>query len=133
MSLPKTQKLISLLMLCGNKRSYIIKQTCRAQKAQKVKFFSGNFLLKLRISTSNNYWCLKKFLTETLHFSGCWLFLKKWNNEIVVINIITPSYNFKSPIKVYPPHKSKKKFCPHKIFANFQIKSPHFVSTFLKW
>ena len=27
---------------------------------------------------------LKKFLTETLHISGCWLFLKKWNNEIAV-------------------------------------------------
>ena len=28
---------------------------------------------------------LKKFLKETLHFSRCWLFLKKWNNESFVI------------------------------------------------
>ena len=24
------------------------------------------------------------------------------------------------------PHKSKKKFCPHKILVNFQIKFPHY-------
>ena len=36
-----------------------------------------------------------KFLKATLHFFGCWLFLKKWNNKIVLINI-TPSYNFNS-------------------------------------
>ena len=27
---------------------------------------------------------LNKFLEETLHFFGCWLFLKKLNNESVV-------------------------------------------------
>ena len=25
---------------------------------------------------------------------------------------------------VYPPHKSKTEFCPHKMLAIFQIKSP---------
>ena len=67
---------------------------------------------------------VKKFLKETLHFSaGCWLFLKKWNNEGVYYSphiILTP------PIEVYFPHKCKKKFGPHKILANFQIKSPHY-------
>ena len=30
------------------------------------------------------------------------------------------------PIEVYPPNKCKKKFCPHKILTNFQIKSSHY-------
>ena len=67
---------------------------------------------------------VKKFLKETLNFSaGCWLFLKKWNNEGVYYSphiILTP------PIEVYFPHKCKKKIGQHKILANFQIKSPHY-------
>ena len=68
---------------------------------------------------------LKIFLRETLHFAGCWLFLKKWNNEGVVINI-TPPYSFNSPHTSISPRKCKKNFCPHKILANFQIKSPDY-------
>ena len=40
---------------------------------------------------------LKKFFKETLHFCRCWLFLKKWNNESVVMllpHIILSSQNF---------------------------------------
>ena len=33
---------------------------------------------------------LKKFLKETLYFSGCWLFLNKWIKESVVTNITPP-------------------------------------------
>ena len=62
----------------------------------------------------------KKFLKERLHFSGCWLFLKKWNNESIVISI-TPPYIFNSPVKVY-----KKKLYLYKILAIFQMKSPHY-------
>ena len=65
------------------------------------------------------------FLKKTLYFSGCWLFLNKWNDESVVTNI-TPPYNFNSPHRGLSPHKCKKKFCPHKILANFEIKSPHY-------
>ena len=65
---------------------------------------------------------LKIFLKETLQISGCCLFLKKWNNEIVVINI-TPLYNFN--LEVYPPRNLKKNFAP-KTLANFKIKSPHY-------
>ena len=56
---------------------------------------------------------LKNFLTETLHFSGCWLFLKKSNNEIVVINI-TP------PIEVYPPTNVRKNFFAAKFWQIFK-------------
>ena len=52
----------------------------------------------------------KEFLKETLHFSGCWLFLKKWNNESVVTNIILPT--------------NVRKNVPMKFLENFQIKSP---------
>ena len=37
-----------------------------------------------------------------------------------------PPYNFNSPHRGLSPHKCKKKFCPHKILANFEIKSPHY-------
>ena len=63
---------------------------------------------------------LKKFFTETLLFSGCWLFLKKWNNEAVVINvtrliILTP------PIEVYPPTNLRKNFVPTKFCQVFKL------------
>ena len=68
---------------------------------------------------------LKKFLKETFHFSGCWLFIKKWDNEGVVFNN-TPPYNFNSPHRGLSPHKYMNIFCPNKILANFQIQSPHY-------
>ena len=61
---------------------------------------------------------LKKFIKETLYFSGYRLFLNKWNDESVVAN---KSY---SPYRVLSPYKCKKKLCPYKILANFQIKPP---------
>ena len=89
-----------------------------------MKFFLTNFLINLRILASNNYWCIhiSEFFTETLHFSGCWLFLKKWDNEIVVTNITTSILSWASHRDLFL-HKSKKKNCLHKILANFQIKS----------
>ena len=35
-----------------------------------------------------------------------------------------PPYNFNSPHRCLSPHKSKKKFCSHKILADFEIKLP---------
>ena len=49
---------------------------------------------------------LNKFIKETLYFSGWKLFLNRSNNENVVTNVTSPLF--------------KKKFCPHKILANFQ-------------
>ena len=51
------------------------------------------------------------------------MFLKKWNNE-TSNKYYSPPYNFNSPHRGLSPHKCKKKFCPHKILRNFQIKSP---------
>ena len=56
-----------------------------------------------------------KFLKETLHFSGCWPFLKKWNNESVVSNKCCSPYRvilFSTPpppsIEGYPPQMKEK-------------------------
>ena len=57
---------------------------------------------------------LKKFLKETLHFSERWLFLKKWNNAHRGLSC----------------HKCKKKFCHHKVLANFHIKALLFFILF---
>ena len=38
--------------------------------------------------------------------------------------MLLPHIMLTSPINSH--HKSKKKFCPHKILANFKIKSPHY-------
>ena len=65
---------------------------------------------------------LKKFLRETLHFDGSWLFLEKLNNESVVnivINIIPHLF-----LEVYPTTNERKKFYHHKILANFYVNSP---------
>ena len=51
--------------------------------------------------------------------------VNKWNNENVVENV-APPYNVNSPHRGLLLHKCKKNFCPHKSFANFQIKSPHY-------
>ena len=68
---------------------------------------------------------LKKFFKKTLHFSGCWMLLKKWNNKTIVINITSP-YNFTSTHRGLSPLKCKKKNCLQKILGNFQIMSPHY-------
>ena len=70
---------------------------------------------------------LKKLLRETLHFCGCWLFLKKWNNESVecsnmVINVTSP-FVFNSPHRGLSCHKYRKKFFHHNILENLDIKS----------
>ena len=58
-------------------------------KRQRV---SKNSYLKLkswiwgyRQVTTDAFTFPEKLLKEALHFFGCWLFLKKWNNETVVI------------------------------------------------
>ena len=48
-------------------------------------FFSKTEIVNLRIPASDAFTFTKKNLKETIHFSGCWLFLKKWNHESVVI------------------------------------------------
>ena len=68
---------------------------------------------------------LKKFLREALHFSGCWLFLKKWNNESVVINI-TPHLILTPPIQVYPPTNVRKIFVSTKLWQICKLSSPHY-------
>ena len=68
---------------------------------------------------------LKKFIKETLYFSGCRVFLNKWNNESVVTNI-APTKQLYLPPSEFILHKCKKKFCPHKILANFKITSTYY-------
>ena len=65
----------------------------------------------------------KEIFKETLHFSVCWLFLKKLNNEGVVINI-TPPYSFNSPIEVYPLTNVRKYFAPTKFWQIFKLSPP---------
>ena len=61
---------------------------------------------------------LKKFLKEkNFAFLSIWLFLKKWNNESVVISI-APTYNFKSPKRGLSPTDLKLKSA---IFYDFFI------------
>ena len=83
--------------------TYLSKAVGKSSKSTKSDVFLKEFFNKFECINKQQLLMhshpLKKFLTETLHFSGCLLFLKKWNNEIVVINIT-----------------------PHKILANFQIK-----------
>ena len=83
-------------------------------------------MLNLRIQqvTTDHSHFLKKFLKKALHFSECWLFLKKWNNESVLIKYIiniTPLYIFNSTNRGLSYHKCKKKFCYHNILVYFQI------------
>ena len=40
-----------------------------------------------QVTTPDVFTFPEQILKETLNFSGCWLFLKKSNNESVVINI----------------------------------------------
>ena len=47
-------------MLYGNKSPYILKQTCKRND---------------------------EILQKTLHFSGFWMFPKKWDNETMIKNI----------------------------------------------
>ena len=58
---------------------------------------------------------LNKFIKETLYFSGWKLFLNRSNNENVVTNVTSPPF--------------KKKFCPHKILANFQCEGGGWAET----
>ena len=58
--------------------------------ANRTLFFKTSVTVSTRSEKVMYSHFLKKFLKETIHFSGCWLFLKKWSNESVVINI-TPS------------------------------------------
>ena len=84
--------------------TYLSKAVGQSSKSTKGDVFLKEFFNKFEGISKQQLLMhshpLKKFLTEILHFSVCWLFLKKWNNEIVVINIT-----------------------PHKILANFQIVS----------
>ena len=61
-------------------------------------------------------------LIETLHFSGCWLFLKKWNNEIIII--LLPPFYFNSLIEFYPPTNLRKNFMPTKFWQVFKLIPP---------
>ena len=74
--------------------TYLNKPVCKSSKSKKSEVFFKEFFNKFedigkqQLLMHSHF--LKKFLTETLHFSGCWLFLKNWNNEIVVLNITPP-------------------------------------------
>ena len=70
---------------------------------------------------------LKKFIKETLYFSGCRVCLNKWNNESVVTKI-APTKQLYLPPSGFILHKCKKKFCPHKILANFKITCIYFFN-----
>ena len=65
----------------------------------------------------------EKFFKETTHFSGCWMFLKKWNESKASKTLLSPC-NFNSHHRGLSPQKCKKNFCPRKILTNVQIKYP---------
>ena len=80
--------------------------TCKINHKSEVflKDFCSKFeaIGKLQLLIYSHF--LKKFLKETVHFSRFWLFLKKWNNEGVVINISPlPHIILTPPIDVYLP------------------------------
>ena len=65
---------------------------------------------------------LKKLLKETLHFSGCRLFLKKCNNESAECsNIVLPHLFLTPPIEVYPARNVRKKFVTTKFWQIFKL------------
>ena len=70
---------------------------------------------------------LKKFLKETLHFSGCWLFLRKWNNEKIVILPSPPL-----PHIILTPQKYKKTLCPTKFWQIFKLSNQNNYQTMLR-
>ena len=76
-----------------------------------------------QVTTTDAFTVPEEILMETLHFSGCWLFLKKRNNEIIVINI-TPPFYFNCPIEVYPPTNLRKNFVPTKFWQIFKLNPP---------
>ena len=76
-----------------------------------------------QVTTTDAFTVPEEILMETLHFSGCWLFLKKRNNEIIVINI-TPPFYFNCPIEVYPPTNLRKNFVPTKFWQIFKLSPP---------
>ena len=83
---------------------------------------------ELSVTVKENPDRKKKFLKKTLHLSGRLLFLKKWNNESIVSNVVmnlTPLYISNSTHRNLSWHKCKKKICHHKILVNFQFKSPY--------
>ena len=103
-------------MLCGKKQSYILNSSKSTTKVFLMEFLNKfQDIGKLQLLMHSHF--LKKFLTKTLHFSRCWLFLKEWNNEIVLINI-TP------PIEVYPPTNLRKKFVLTKFWQIFKLSLP---------
>ena len=69
-------------MLCGNKRSCILsKPVSKCSKSTKTEVFLKEFFHKFdniwQVTTTDAFTLPEEILIETLHFSGCWLFLKK--------------------------------------------------------
>ena len=69
-------------MLCGkNIYTYLSKPVGKRTKSTKSEIFLKDFFNKFedngKYQLLMNSHFLKKFLNKTLHFSGCWMFLKK--------------------------------------------------------
>ena len=85
---------------------YFFHNTCQKLKPKhKIEVFLKNLFYKFegigksQLLIYSHF--LKKFLKERFHFSGYWLFLKKSNNEGVIINIL-PRIGLFPPTSVLP-------------------------------
>ena len=72
---------------------------------------------------------LKKFLKETLHLSGYWLFLRKWNNKKIVIFPPPPPPPCPLPHIILTPQKYKKTLCPTKFWPIFKLSNQNNYQT----
>ena len=66
--------------------------------------------MNLRILATKNSWCVhiswRNSWNKYFYFCRCWLFLNKWNNEILVTNIALPN-NFNSSHRGSSPNVRK--------------------------
>ena len=66
--------------------------------------------MNLRILATKNSWCVhiswRNSWNKYFYFCRCWLFLNKWNNEILVTNIAPPN-NFNSSHRGLSPNVIK--------------------------
>ena len=89
------------------------------KKHKKWSFSEGYW----QVPTTDGFTFPEEILIEILQLSGCWLFLKEWNNEVIVINI-TPSSLFQLPHRCFPPTNLRKKFVLTTFWQIFELSPP---------
>ena len=122
-----TRRMSTTSFWCFYPQLWILFSKTPATVSTKGEVFLNDFfskfedISKYQLLTYSHF--LKKFLRETLHFSECWLFLKKWNNESV-INVTPLHLILTPPIDVYPPKNVRKTFVPTKFWRIFKLNPP---------